>query len=1057
MANGRKRGAQRTGIGRWRVVALLAGGALVLVGVWAEAQSSLLQSLLFTRLADAFAVTVESEAVSEARYPETGPYDLRLGYARIPDFIDALQAQGYRVDRQARPSPALSTFVELGGFPPYREKSQAGLRILDGTGSELYCARHPEHVFANFESIPALVVDTLLFIENRELLDSAVAIRNPAVEWDRFAAAGANALVALVVPNGTRFGGSTLATQIEKFRHSPGGRTVSPLEKLRQVVSASARAYQDGLDTSQAREHIILDYLNSTPLSGRSGFGEVIGLGDGLQVWFGTDVTELARDLGNPATLEQPRSAQRYKQVLSLLLAQRRPSYYLLAGRGSLADLTDTYLGLLAEADIIGPRLRDAALAQPLRFRADVAAPEDVSCVERKALNAVRTHLLALLRLDSLYDLDRLDLRIKSSLDIDAQRHASEALEQFRIPGVAKKVGLFGKHLLRRDAGGIVYSLTLYERGEHANLVRVQVDTLDRPLDLNEGAKFDLGSTAKLRTLTTYLEILAELHGRYASLSSAELRDLAADAGDPLSRWTATQLAASQDRSLASLLEAAMDRKYPATPATFFTGGGQHSFQNFSKKQNRAMSVRTGFRHSVNLVFVRMLRDIVKYYQATSDEQLDEILAQPDHPRRAVYLTRFADREGKTFLRRFYKKYGNLEPDEALDLLARQVRPARHQLAVVFRSARPNASPDELSQFLRQRPSADDISQPELRELFEGYGPQAFDLHDRGYIAGLHPLELWLVGYLQVHPGTSLREVYEASVDQRQEVYQWLLKAKRKRAGDTRIRILAEEDAFKKVHASWRRQGYPFSTLVPSLATAIGSSADRPAALAELIGIILNDGVRLPTVRVESIHFAEGTPYETHLSRTPDAAERVLPKQVTDVLRGALTDVVAHGTASRLSGVFDDADGQACTVGGKTGTGDELIERFGPGTSAAQDKEVSRSAAFAFFLGDRHFGVVTAHVPGPNVKGHRFTSALPVQVLKALEPVLGPVVRGAESVPIPGLGPLLAAHSGDRGASPSDAAEGDGAASQRRKASTSPKRRAQTRQRAPRIMMDELF
>ena len=84
-----------------------------------------------------------------------------------------------------------------------------------------------------------------MFIENRELLDLSFPTRNPAVEWDRFAAAGVNALVATVAPTGKRFGGSTLATQIEGPSF-PGGRTVSAMEKLRQVVSASARAYQEG-------------------------------------------------------------------------------------------------------------------------------------------------------------------------------------------------------------------------------------------------------------------------------------------------------------------------------------------------------------------------------------------------------------------------------------------------------------------------------------------------------------------------------------------------------------------------------------------------------------------------------------------------------------------------------------------------------------------------------------------------------------------------------------------------------------------------------------------
>ena len=55
------------------------------------------------------------------------------------------------------------------------------------------------------------------------------------------------------------------------------------------MVSASLRAYREGPDTSAVRRQIVVDYLNSTPLSARTGFGEVNGLGDGLWAWFGTD------------------------------------------------------------------------------------------------------------------------------------------------------------------------------------------------------------------------------------------------------------------------------------------------------------------------------------------------------------------------------------------------------------------------------------------------------------------------------------------------------------------------------------------------------------------------------------------------------------------------------------------------------------------------------------------------------------------------------------------------------------------------------------------------
>ena len=80
-------------------------------------------------------------------------------------------------------------------------------------------------------------------------------------------------------------GASTLATQIEKYRHSPQGVTGSAGEKFRQMMSASFRAYLDGEETLAARRRIVLDYLNTVPLAAFPGYGEVHGLGDGLRVW----------------------------------------------------------------------------------------------------------------------------------------------------------------------------------------------------------------------------------------------------------------------------------------------------------------------------------------------------------------------------------------------------------------------------------------------------------------------------------------------------------------------------------------------------------------------------------------------------------------------------------------------------------------------------------------------------------------------------------------------------------------------------------------------------
>jgi hypothetical protein len=113
-------------------------------------------------------------------------------------------------------------------------------------------------------------------------------------------------------------------------------------------------------------------------------------------------------------------------------------------------------------------------------------------------------------------------------------------------------------------------------------------------------------------------------------------------------------------------------------------------------------------------------------------------------------------------------------------------------------------------------------------------------------LTGIHPIELWLVGYLNAHPRATRSEILAASEPVRRDAYTWLLKSKLRGAQNLRIRILLEQDAFARIHADWRHLGYPFASLVPSLATAIGSSADRPDALAELLGTCRTAGCGSP-------------------------------------------------------------------------------------------------------------------------------------------------------------------------------------------------------------------
>ena len=945
------------------------------------------------------------------RFPGAGPFDARLGYHALPGRLQRLADQGYAVTAQARMPPAMLGFVDAGLFAPYREKTQAGLQLQDCRGELLANSRFPLRGYAGFDAVPPLLVAALLFIENRELLDPRFPQRNPAVEWGRFTKALLDRALRWVDAGHAGAGGSTLATQIEKYRHSPEGRTDTPQDKLRQMASASLRAYLDGADTLARRRQIVVDYLNTVPLAAQAGFGEVNGLGDGLWAWYGRDADDIDRLLAGPgadAPARLPAQALAFKQALSLLIAQRRPSHYLALGQADLRRLTDSHLRLLAQAGVISPALRDAALPLALALQARVVdAPQAGSFTDRKGVNALRAKLQALLGVPRAYDLDRLDLTVATPLDGEVQRAASALLRSLATTPGARQAGLFGKFLLTEgdDTRKIMLSFTLYERGAHSNLLRVQTDSFDQPFDLNEGARLDLGSTAKLRTLVSYLEMVAALHARWQALGAEQLAALTIAPQDALSRWARGHLAQAKDKGLAAMLEAALERRYSASPQEgFFTGGGLHHFENFEPADNgRTLSLREALTRSVNLVFIRLMRDLVQHVMARDASERGALFDDPQDPQRSRYLARFADKEGAEFIARFYRRYTGKSARQADALLAGSLRATPARLAAAFYAVEPDAGLDRLAAFIGQRLPDVDLSATALQALRDKLGPGRWSLPDRGYLAGVHPLELWLAGHLRRQPGASLAQALAASAAQRQEVYQWLFKTRHKGAQDARIRNLLEVDAFAEIHKSWRRLGYPFEAMTPSYASALGASGDRPAALAELMGIIVNRGLRLPVTRLATLRFAQGTPYETHLAQQPAPPQALLPPELAEVVRRALIGVVETGTAKRLHGALLRSDGSAVEIGAKTGTGDHRFDVRGRGGQLISSRVVNRSATLVFLLGERHYGTLMAYVHEPDAARFKFTSALPTQLLKALLPALRPLVDGEGCGALAGL------------------------------------------------------
>ncbi|MEA3116764.1 MAG: hypothetical protein QOI13_34, partial [Paraburkholderia sp.] len=761
----------------------------------------------------------------------------------------------------------------------------------------------------------------------------------------------------------------------------------------------------DGEETMPARRTIVVHYLNTVPLAAQPGVGEIEGLGDGLAAWYGRDFDEVNRLL-TQASLQGPNGdvspatltgqALALKEMLSLLVAQRAPSYFLLHHPDALERLTDSYLRALAANGAISAPLRDAALAAQLAQHRAAPAPLASSFVARKAVTLLRTHLLGTLGVASVYDLDRLDLSAHATLNNSVQTAVSEQLALANTVDGAKAAGLYGFEMLRPgdDPSKIAFSFTLFERRGGENLLRVQTDSVNQPFDINGGARLNLGSTAKLRTLVTYLQIVSTLHARYASMSTDELKRVQPDPLDGLTRWALDYLAHTSDRSLPAMLDAAVERKYSASPGELFsTGGGTQAFTNFDKSDNgRILTVHDAIQHSVNLVFVRLMRDIVHFEMV--DAAGPSSTWTDDPARRRTYLRQFVDQESLVYLHRFYLKYQGKTPDAALDTLIAGMHRSPPKLATALRSVAPE---EPLGWFdarmraaLKGTPDAS-LTDDDLATLYAKYGIDKFNLNDRGYIARVHPIELWMLNYQRLHPNATERELQSASKDARFTSYAWLFKTRRLGKQDRRIRRMVELQAYARITQAWRSLGYPFETVTPSYAAAVGASGDRPDALAELVGIVANDGRQLPPQIIASLESAAGTPFETHFAHVPDTQGPKLAPEIVDVVQRLLRDVVLGGTGTRLAGGLPLGDGRTFAVYGKTGTGDQRFEVYARGGRLIESRKVNRTATFVFVVDNRFFGTLTAYTHEPYAARYSYTSAMAVQLLKSLGPTLAPL------------------------------------------------------------------
>ena len=386
------------------------------------------------------------------------------------------------------------------------------------------------------------------------------------------------------------------------------------------------------------------------------------------------------------------------------------------------------------------------------------------------------------------------------------------------------------------------------------------------------------------------------------------------------------------------------------------------------------------------------MRDLVEHHRARMPDAAAGILDDPEHPLRASYLDRFADREGGAFVRRFYREHRGESADQLLGSLVVAMRPIPKRIAAAHRSARPDAPFEAFDLFLRARLPEGAIDERMSRLLYDQLSPARMSpLRPR--LRGARPSARAVgdrvpVAASRCDPRSGARRLERARAARGLRVAS--PQRPQERAGPPHPRRCSRPRRSSRSTATGARVGYPFDSLVPSYATAIGSSADRPAALAELLGILVNDGVRRPTERLARFHFGAGTPFETVLEREP-ATQRARAPPPRSRRWCARSCSASCAPAPRRA--------RARRSSSPTAASSTSAARPAPATTASSAPAfrrrapacMSRTASFVFTVGDRFYGTVVVYVPGEAAADYSFTSSAAVQVWNHLLPSLQPL------------------------------------------------------------------
>ena len=207
-------------VARWLIAAVVLLAATAVLAV--EARTSRLQAKLFASFDTGTRIEVEPGPNPTMSFPDNSPYDERLGYTRLAASSTGSRARAIGSTARRGSRPASTGSPRGASRCLYREKTQAGLAVVDRDGKRLYATRYPQRVYDDFEAVPSLVEQCSVHREPRAARSGHV-FRNPAVDWDRLATAGSGA--GRLGATGVERPGEHAGHPAREVRHSPDGRT----------------------------------------------------------------------------------------------------------------------------------------------------------------------------------------------------------------------------------------------------------------------------------------------------------------------------------------------------------------------------------------------------------------------------------------------------------------------------------------------------------------------------------------------------------------------------------------------------------------------------------------------------------------------------------------------------------------------------------------------------------------------------------------------------------------------------------------------------------------